>query len=86
MDMRFAPIFKPEARRPSPKPTQVDLRKVFVAGTSLWILALFVFVCLWLADLQPLGPALVCVAGVVIGVLLLIWEHIKRQEYRQLGE
>jgi uncharacterized membrane protein len=84
--MRFAPIFKPEARRPSPKPIQVDLRKVFAAGTALWSLALIITVCLWLADIEGLGPALVCASGVIIGLLLLIWEHINRKEYRRLGE
>ncbi|MCI1218072.1 DUF2530 domain-containing protein [Bifidobacterium crudilactis] len=84
--MRFAPIFKPEARRPSPKPIQVDLRKVFVIGTALWSLALVVAVILWLTGIETLGPALVCAAGVVIGLLLLGWERFNRSEYRRLGE
>ncbi|MCH4161269.1 MAG: DUF2530 domain-containing protein [Bifidobacterium sp.] len=84
--MRLAPIFQPETRRPSPKPIQVDLRKVFVVGTSLWSLALIITVCLWLAGIEPLGPALVCASGVIIGLMLLIWERINRKEYRRLGE
>jgi hypothetical protein len=47
---------------------------------------LIITVCLWLAGIEPLGPALVCASGVIIGLMLLIWERINRKEYRRLGE
>ena len=38
--MKIAPIIDPSARKPSPKPVRVDLRKVFTFGTTLWAIAL----------------------------------------------
>ena len=40
--MKFAPIIDPNARKPSPKPVRVDLRKVFLFGTIVWAIALAV--------------------------------------------
>ncbi|MBT1181581.1 DUF2530 domain-containing protein [Bifidobacterium sp. CP2] len=84
--MRIAPIIDPAVRRPAPKPVRVDLRTVFLAGTALWSLALIV--CLVLNALDfPVGEAItVCGAGVTIGVLMLIWEHFDRWDYRRLGQ
>ena len=40
--MKLAPIIDPSVRKPSPKPVRVDLRKVFMVGTSLWAVGLVI--------------------------------------------
>ena len=84
--VRLAPIFRPEARRPAPKPAQVDLRTVFAFCTLYWLMPLLAFVVIQLAHHDMLRPIIVCASGVAIGVLLLIWERINRKRYRKLAE
>lgn len=84
--MKLAPIFNPHARKPSPKPVRVDLRKVFIVGTCMWIVALIVCFLLSSAQIISQRAVLVCAAGVLIGFVLLIWEHFDRWNYRRLGE
>ncbi|MEK0306256.1 DUF2530 domain-containing protein [Bifidobacterium favimelis] len=83
--MKLAPIFNPDARRPSPKPVQVDLRKVFVTGTVLWVLALIVFGLLKYLGYCTVKPLIVSISGVCIGLILLIWEYFNRWDYRRLA-
>ena len=85
-DMKLAPIFNPKARKPSPKPVKVDLRKVFLVGTCLWILALIVCILLSSANIISDRSVLVSASGVLIGIALLIWEHFDRWNYRRLGD
>ena len=84
--MKFAPIIDPAVRRPAPKPVRVDLRIVFGTGTLLWLIAAIVLAVLSLYDIVPYTAALVCVIGVAIGLMLLIWEHFDRWDYRRLGK
>lgn len=84
--MKLAPIFDPAVRKPAPKPIQVDLQKAFLAVTTLWVVALVVTTILLAMDLTGLQPLIVCVAGTVIGILMLIWEHFHRWDYRRLGK
>lgn len=84
--MKFAPIIDPSARKPSPKPVRVDLRKTFIIGTVLWIVATVVCLVLQLFDIVPVEATVVCVIGVIIGILMLVWEHFDRWDYRRLGE
>lgn len=84
--MRFAPIIDPAVRKPAPKPVRVDLRIVFGAGTALWLVALIVCVICQFVGI-PCGHGIViCACGAIIGVLMLIWEHFDRWDYRRLGE
>ena len=73
--MKIAPIIDPSVRKPSPKPVRVDLRKVFMFGTVLIAFGI---------DAERAQT--VCEAGTVIGVLMLVWEHFDRWDYRRLGE
>ena len=84
--MRLAPLVNPAARRPSPKPAQVDLRTVFAFGTLYWAMPLVAFVALQAAGRPMRDAIIVCAAGVVIGLLLLIWEHANRASYRHLAQ
>ncbi|RBP97398.1 DUF2530 domain-containing protein [Bifidobacterium aemilianum] len=84
--MKLAPIFNPDARRAAPKPIRVDLRKVFVIGTSLWTVALLVSLILLLLDVKALPLVVVCASGVLIGLAMLVWEHFDRWNYRRLGK
>ncbi|OZG50236.1 DUF2530 domain-containing protein [Bombiscardovia coagulans] len=83
--MKLAPIFDPDARRPSPKPVQVDLRLIFWAGTGLWALALIILAALTVFGVNTVKPMIVCASGVVIGLLMLVWEHCNRRDYRRLA-
>ncbi|OZG68053.1 DUF2530 domain-containing protein [Bifidobacterium eulemuris] len=84
--MKFAPIIDPAARKPAPKPVRVDLRKAFGVGTGLWILALLICLLLRALGIDTHDLVYVCEAGVVIGILLLVWEFFDRWDYRRLGK
>ena len=84
--MKFAPLIDPSSRKPAPKPVRVDLRKVFGIGTGLWIVALLVCLLLRFLGINTMDLVYVCEAGVVIGVLLLVWEFFDRWDYRRLGQ
>lgn len=84
--MKFAPIINPDACRPAPKPVRVDLRKTFLIGTAIWCAALIVCSILLFLNLPVLRWLIVCAAGTVIGVMMLVWEHFDRWDYRRLGE
>ena len=86
--MKIAPIVDPHERRPSPKPMQVDLRKAFILGTVLWTIALVVCICCWQFghNLWFRTSTVICASGVVIGLLLLVWEFFDRSDYRRLGK
>ncbi|MFT8704414.1 DUF2530 domain-containing protein [Bifidobacterium aquikefiricola] len=84
--MKLAPIFSQKARRPSPKPVQVDLRKIFLTGTLVWFAALICFIILEFCGVDAKAAIGVSASGVAIGVLLLIWEFFNRWNYRRLAE
>ncbi|MBT1172552.1 DUF2530 domain-containing protein [Bifidobacterium sp. MA2] len=84
--MRFAPIIDPSVRRPAPKPVRVDLRTVFLIGTGLWTLALVVCLILGALEFDVETARTICASGVIVGVLMLIWEHLDRWDYRRLGQ
>ena len=84
--MKIAPIIDPSVRKPSPKPVRVDLRKVFMFGTARWAIALVVCIVLIAFGIDAERAQTVCEAGTVIGVLMLVWEHFDRWDYRRLGE
>ena len=69
--MKFAPLIDPAVRKPAPKPVRVDLRKVFAIGTGLWIVALIVVLILLAVGYSVMPLVIMCVAGVIIGLLLL---------------
>ncbi|NEG69578.1 DUF2530 domain-containing protein [Bifidobacterium choloepi] len=84
--MKFAPIYDPSERKPSPKPVQVDLRKAFGAGTVVWAIAAVVFGVLLMCGFDGVKTDFViCICGTVIGIVLLIWEFFDRWDYRRLG-
>ncbi|WP_026502092.1 hypothetical protein [Bifidobacterium magnum] len=84
--MKFAPIYDPSHRRPAPKPVQVDLRKVFMAGTALWALALIICsILMFLGFGHMLVKVQICAFGTAAGICLLIWEFFDRWDYRRLG-
>ncbi|MBT1175627.1 DUF2530 domain-containing protein [Bifidobacterium sp. LC6] len=83
--MKFAPIIDPAVRKPAPKPVRVDLRKVFGIGTGLWAAALVIVLILVSLGHATESLIVVCASGVIIGLLLLIWEFFDRWDYRRLG-
>lgn len=74
---------RPERRRQDVQPAEVDLRVVILVGIGLWAVSLAIFGVLALAsDLDVAGQLLVCTAGLVLGLLGLVWEHSNRRRYR----
>lgn len=84
--MKLAPIFNPDARRPMPRPVRVDLRRVFLAGLALWGIALIVCLVLMAAGVNIHHALGVVVSGIIVGMVMLVWEHFDRDNYRRLGE
>ena len=85
--MKLAPIFNTTARRPGPEPVKVDLRRVFLTGTCLWVLALAVSIVLvfWVNVLDE-RAIVVCLIGTGIGLILLIWAYLHNRKERRLGD
>lgn len=83
--MKFAAILNPEVRKPAPKPVRVDLRKTFLIGSALWSVALIVCAILVTLGIDAQQYLLVCASGLIIGIMMLIWEHFDRWDYRRLG-
>ncbi len=84
--MKFAPIIDPAQRKPAPKPVRVDLRIVFSLGTGLWAIALIVSIVLNMMGFKMTEICIVCICGVATGLILLVWEHFDRWDYRRLGQ
>jgi len=85
--MRDVPSFvtlllHPDRRRPDPAPRRVDLRVVILAGMALWTLALVVCVVLLATGLLGARAVATCGAGLVLGLLGLVWERRHRASYR----
>ena len=57
--MKLAPIVNPDARKSTPKPLRVDLRKVFSIGTIAWLIATVVTVIIAFLHITTWFPALV---------------------------
>lgn len=84
--MKFAPLFDPDARREPPEPVRLDLKHIFLPVTVLWFLADLGFIIASLLGHTNNFALLTCSFGLVIGMLMLIWEHCFRDEYRKLGD
>lgn len=84
--MKFAPIINPDARKDTPKPLRVDLRTTFAIGTIIWFIALVVTLLLALLHVISIFFTFVSAMGFFIGIILLIWEHFDRWDYRRLGK
>lgn len=72
-------ILRPDRRRPDPPPVDVDMRKVFLVGLALWVVALVVAVVLWLVGVVTTTPVWSCMAGVALGLVGLGWERVHRR-------
>lgn len=69
---------RPDRRRASPPPLDVDLRAVSLVGMAVWAVATVVGGLLWwLADAPWTVPA-TCVAGLTLGLLGLRWDRRHR--------
>ncbi|QAV70063.1 DUF2530 domain-containing protein [Salinibacterium sp. UTAS2018] len=71
---------KDSERRPDPEPVQTDDRKAMLVGMGLWVLGLAVL----LLFIEPLNEAgnlwwlWSAVAGLVLGLIGLIYTHLRR--------
>ncbi|MCK0116303.1 DUF2530 domain-containing protein [Isoptericola sp. S6320L] len=73
-------LLHPERRRPTPPPERVDLRRVILLGIIVWSVALVVLSILALAG-QPTGGAVaVCLAGIALGGIGLLWARRHRDD------
>ena len=64
----------PERRLPDPEPARVDLRRVILVGTAVWLVALVIECVRWAnaVDGAARGVA-ICVAGIALGAYGLVW-------------
>ena len=64
----------PERRLPGPEPAPVDLRRVILVGTAVWLVALVIECVRWAnaVDGAARGVAM-CVAGIALGAYGLVW-------------
>ena len=65
-------------RREDPPPVEVDMRRVALVGLVLWVCGLAVAVVLWRTGTITATPVWSCVAGVVLGLLGLVWARGRR--------
>ncbi len=73
-------LLHPERRRPTPPPERVDLRRVILLGIIVWSVVLVAMSVLALAG-QPTGPAVaVCLAGIALGGVGLLWARRHRDD------
>lgn len=78
------PPARPSVFAPSTlAPVEIDLRRVFWVGIALWALALVVVAVATLAGATTGRAVPICVAGLLLGVLALGWEH--RRSRRAAG-
>ena len=64
--------------QPPPPPVEVDLARVTVVGSALWLLALVVTVVLALVGTTEWTPVAVCVTGLALGGLGYRWAARRR--------
>ncbi|MBO5633226.1 MAG: DUF2530 domain-containing protein [Aeriscardovia sp.] len=84
--MKIAPIFDPEKRREGPKPARVDLKRVFNLGLLVWCIAtVIVLLCSYFKGALLLTSLGVCLSGLLVGCMLLVWEHFNRSHYMKLA-
>ena len=70
----------------NPRPSPYGWTCVRCFGTGLWIVALIVVLILLAVGYSVMPLVIMCVAGVIIGLLLLVWEYFDRWDYRRLGQ
>jgi Flp pilus assembly protein TadB len=74
-------LFDPNKRKETPPALKIDLKIIFRLLTLIWALALLTFFMLHLAGVIDLTLVFVCIAGIIIGVLFLLWEAFNRKTY-----
>ncbi|MGV8852750.1 MAG: DUF2530 domain-containing protein [Rhodoglobus sp.] len=73
---------KDSERRPDPEPVETDDRKAMLVGVGLWVLGLAVL----LIFSEPLDAAgnlwwlWAAVAGLVLGLIGLVYTHVRRRK------
>lgn len=71
-------LLKDSERRPDPEPVRTDDRTPMLIGLAAWVLALTVMLfvpALWAGREWVLWT---CVAGIVLGLLGLLYTHLRR--------
>ena len=71
---------KDSERRPDPKPVETDDRKAMLVGIALWVVALAILL-LFIAPLNAAGNLWwlwTAVAGLTLGLIGLIYTHVRR--------
>ncbi|UJP41017.1 DUF2530 domain-containing protein [Cellulomonas palmilytica] len=64
--------------QPPPPPVEVDLTRVAVVGSALWLVGLVVTTVLALVGTTDWVPAAVCATGVALGGLAFRWAARRR--------
>lgn len=74
------------SQRPAPPPVHVDGVRMFGAGTVLWAIAAVVMLILWATDRVDLTWLMVCVTGVVTGLIGVAWARRRLPDEQQPEE
>ena len=69
----FSLMLDPSRRRPDPAPLPVDLFQMLLVGIALWCVALVATWLRWRTGAVPTESLWTCVAGIVGGVVALLW-------------
>lgn len=70
-------------RRPDPPPAQVDLARLLLVGTGLWLAALVVCIVLWsTGDPAAARGAATSGVGILLGLVGLLWVRSGRLDDR----
>lgn len=68
------------------EPVELDLRRVFLVGIALWVVGLAVTTVLTATgDLEGRMPW-ICLVGLVLGGMALVWEHRRRRRAADEGD
>lgn len=78
----FQTIMRAEHQRPQPPAERVNLRPVVLVGSGMWTIALITLVIIAVREGSGLTTGIgICIAGIALGVLALLWERRHRSRY-----
>lgn len=76
-------LLRPESRRPDPEPVAVDLERVILVGTAVWVAVLLGAGVARLAGVTGATSVLwIAVVGTALGGLGLLWARRNRTRWQ----
>lgn len=76
-------LLRPETRRPDPEPVAVDLERVILVGTAVWLAVLVgAAIARWAGVLGATDVVWVAVVGTALGGLGILWSRRNRTRWQ----